>query len=205
MEQLISLTIIMILAMLTPGPDMLLLMTTTWKEGVRQGYQTALGITAGLAIHLSLSLLGVALLVKTNLVIFTTLQLLGALYIAWLGSSLIVMQSTSLKNPEEVKTSTNGPFWRGFLCNVLNPKVTLFILGLFTFYLTKNNRLENIVWSLVLLLECLVVWLLFVKLMDRPPIVQFFTRHERTLNRMVGSAFCLIAGKIIWTVMRKMV
>ena len=120
---------------LTPGPDVLFIVTNGLRGGVRAGLVAALGITAGCFVHIFAAALGVSALLATSATAFMVLKWVGALYLLYVGAQLLRSQAPILMNTiavEPVDTrsrSLKSIFFKGFWTNVLNPKVALFFLA----------------------------------------------------------------------------
>ncbi|GAB3193486.1 LysE family translocator [Hydrogenophaga aquatica] len=120
---------------LTPGPDVLYIVTHALRHGVRAGVVAALGIVSGCFVHVVAAALGVSALLATSATAFTVLKWLGAAYLVWMGVRLLLAKGSGTSViPVEHQTATapvdlRRVFRRGFLTNVLNPKVALFFLA----------------------------------------------------------------------------
>ena len=119
---------------LTPGPDVLYIVSNALKSGVRAGIVAALGIVSGCFVHVFAAALGVSALLATSATAFTVLKWIGAAYLVWMGiklllakggSSVVPADATQIKVPADLRRI----YLRGFLTNVLNPKVALFFLA----------------------------------------------------------------------------
>jgi len=120
---------------LTPGPDVLFIVSNALKSGVRAGLVAALGIVSGCFVHVFAAALGVGALLATSATAFTVLKWVGAAYLMWMGlrllwsrpgASSIVPEQPVL---EKAAVDLCRIYLRGFLTNVLNPKVALFFLA----------------------------------------------------------------------------
>jgi len=120
---------------LTPGPDVLYIVSNALKSGVRAGMVAALGIVSGCFVHVFAAALGVGALLATSATAFTVLKWVGAAYLMWMGIKLLFAKGGV---PSIVPTDAVGVhppadlrriYRRGFLTNVLNPKVALFFLA----------------------------------------------------------------------------
>jgi threonine/homoserine/homoserine lactone efflux protein len=117
---------------LTPGPDVLYIVSNALRGGMRAGMVAAFGITAGCFVHIFAAGLGVSALLATSAVAFAVLKWVGAGYLLWVGVRLL-----GSKAPEELHwrvasgdaASAWSVFSKGFLTNALNPKVALFFLA----------------------------------------------------------------------------
>ena len=119
---------------LTPGPDVLYIVSSALRSGVRAGIVAALGIVSGCFVHVLAAALGVGALLATSATAFTVLKWLGAAYLLWMGVKLLLARGGSSVAPAVAdRSSTPTDLWRvyrqGFLTNVLNPKVALFFLA----------------------------------------------------------------------------
>lgn len=120
---------------LTPGPDVLYIVSSALRSGVRAGIVAALGIVSGCFVHVFAAALGVGALLATSATAFTVLKWLGAAYLMWMGIRLLLAQGgvTAIVPNREGGEVVAVNLWRvyrqGFLTNVLNPKVALFFLA----------------------------------------------------------------------------
>ncbi|KVE26445.1 threonine transporter RhtB [Burkholderia singularis] len=119
-----------LLIILTPGQDMVLVMSRTLSGGTRSGIVTAAGVSTGLLVHTTLATLGVGALLQASEWLFTVLKLAGALYLLYLGITLLRSSGElSLASSREAPASTLRIFVQGALSNVSNPKIVLFYLA----------------------------------------------------------------------------
>lgn len=121
---------------LTPGPDVLYIVSSALKSGVRAGLAAALGIVSGCFVHLFAAALGVGALLATSATAFMLLKWLGAAYLVWMGVRLLVSRPgvsrialPTVALPKGAPADLRRIYLRGFLTNVLNPKVALFFLA----------------------------------------------------------------------------
>jgi len=127
-----------VLLNLTPGPDVLYIVTHALRRGSRAGMVAALGITAGCFVHIFAAAVGVSALMAASATAFTVLKWAGAAYLVYVGLRLLLAKTGSaiqLGAAGAYSTSATGQnglkiiFLRGFWTNVLNPKVALFFLA----------------------------------------------------------------------------
>lgn len=119
---------------LTPGPDVLYIVSSALRSGVRAGMVAALGIVSGCFVHVFAAALGVGALLATSATAFTVLKWVGAAYLVWMGVKLLLAKGGSSVVPTvapiaPVAVDLGRVFRQGFLTNVLNPKVALFFLA----------------------------------------------------------------------------
>ena len=120
---------------LTPGPDVLYIVTNALRGGRRAGVVAACGITAGCFVHIFAAALGVSALLATSATAFAVLKWLGAAYLVYVGLRMMLARApdtTNLIAPHADSMRAGGMkgiFFRGFWTNALNPKVALFFLA----------------------------------------------------------------------------
>lgn len=120
---------------LTPGPDVLYIVTHGLRHGARCGMVAASGITAGCFVHIAAAALGVGALLAASSTAFNLLKWAGAAYLLYMGWNLLrkpgdlVGLAASAERPAELPPAALTVFLQGFWTNVLNPKVALFFLA----------------------------------------------------------------------------
>ncbi|WP_423762626.1 LysE family translocator [Burkholderia sp. NLJ2] len=119
-----------LLIILTPGQDMVLVMSRTLSSGTRAGIVTAAGVSVGLIVHTMLATLGVGALLQASAWLYTLLKLAGALYLLYLGVMLLRSSGElTLSGSKGAPASALRTFMQGALSNVSNPKIVLFYLA----------------------------------------------------------------------------
>jgi threonine/homoserine/homoserine lactone efflux protein len=111
---------------ITPGQDMILVMSRSIAQGPRAGVATAAGVSVGLVGHTVLATLGLGAILRTSEWLFIALKLCGAAYLVWLGIGLLRTRRTELAVAEASDRSTWRLFADGALSNVSNPKIAVF-------------------------------------------------------------------------------
>jgi RhtB (resistance to homoserine/threonine) family protein len=114
---------------ITPGPDMAIVTRSALDGGWRAAVRTTLGINAGVLLWALAAAIGVAAVIEASAVAFTVLKLGGAVYLVVLGvRSLRVHAAAAPEDEAEAGRgrSRGGPFRRGLITNLLNPKIAVF-------------------------------------------------------------------------------
>lgn len=127
---------------LLPGPDMILLLHTGAREGVRVALATALGLALARACHVALAATGLALLFRSAPWTFEVVRIGGGLYLAWIGLQLLrAPVGLAVENGAEglAPPSYRRALRRGLLTNLLNPKALLFCSVLLPQFIQPQN------------------------------------------------------------------
>jgi threonine/homoserine/homoserine lactone efflux protein len=128
-----------LLMVLTPGPNMIYLISRSISQGHKAGVISLLGLIAGFLVHMFAAAIGLTALFLTVPLAYEVLKWAGALYLLWLAWLAI---RPGAKSPFEAKDlpidSTSKLFLMGFLTNVLNPKVAVFYLAILPQFISSE-------------------------------------------------------------------
>lgn len=126
-----------ILLSISPGPDIIYVLVQGMTNGKKHGIVTALGLVSGIIIHTSLVAFGISAVINQSETLFLIIKILGAGYLFYLAWQ--VFKSDPAINVEkpatQQKKELTSLFKKGFLMNVLNPKVAIFFLAFFPGFL----------------------------------------------------------------------
>ncbi|MDR1496971.1 MAG: LysE family transporter [Puniceicoccales bacterium] len=122
------------LAVASPGPDFAIVLHQSIHHGRRAALLTSLGIASGIFFHAAYCLFGLGWLLQKHPAITECVKYAGAAYLAWLGTRMLFAKKTNSADADATpdNASAKGAFWRGLWVNVLNPKVALFFIALFS-------------------------------------------------------------------------
>lgn len=111
---------------LTPGQDMLLVMSRSIAQGRVAGVATAAGVSVGLVGHTILVTLGLGAVILASEWLFVAMKLVGAVYLVWLGVQLFRAKNPALLADDAPPRTTRRLFLDGAFSNVSNPKIAVF-------------------------------------------------------------------------------
>jgi len=121
-----------ILLSLTPGPNLLYLVSRTLCQGRRAGIVSLAGTSLGLVFHVFAAALGLSAIFLSIPVLYDALRYAGAGYLLWLAWDAVRRGGHGVFAPRDLPRDAPGKlFRRGLLTSVLNPKVAMFYLALF--------------------------------------------------------------------------
>jgi threonine/homoserine/homoserine lactone efflux protein len=114
---------------ITPGPDMALTLSRGITQGFRAAWVSALGTSSAGFVHVPLVVLGLGVLFAQSPLLFTVIKVAGALYLVYLGVRALFHSSQDrFLTAHASITSDREIFLQGFVTNVLNAKVLLFMV-----------------------------------------------------------------------------
>lgn len=140
---------------LSPGPDSLLILRYTIAGGQRVGIATVAGVQLGLIGHTLLATLGVSIIIATSPLLFRSVAIIGALYLAWLGLQGIRPHGLVRLDKARQSVSAAKACRDAMLTNLFNPKVILLFLALLPNFVVPERG--NVPLQLAILGSTLIV------------------------------------------------
>lgn len=130
-----------VLLTVSPGPDIIYVLVQGMTNGKKYGIVTTLGLVTGIIVHTSLVAFGISAIIKQSETLFLVIKLLGAGYLLYLAFMVYRSDPQIEVSPgrEAKKGALFSLFKRGFLMNVLNPKVAIFFLAFFPGFLWEPS------------------------------------------------------------------
>lgn len=195
-----TVTVIHLLAVISPGPDFLMAVRNSLAYSRRTGIYTALGFGCGIAVHVAYCLGGLALVISRSLPLFNGIKIFGALYLAYVGIRSLFSRAGALAAGGEERRADIPALKAvrmGFITNVLNPKATLFFLSLFTLVITPGTPAPVLAVISVILVADTILWFSLVAvLMTQARIRAAFGRYQNAINRLLGALLLALAIKV---------
>lgn len=170
---------------ISPGPDLLFILSHTLADGWRVGIASALGVCSGALVHVCAAALGVSAILATSALAFTLIKYAGAAYLFYLGIQVLRSAGSSLpleSAPAASRTTGWQAYRQGVWVDILNPKVAIFFMAFLPQFVRPG---EGAVAGQLLMLGSLVV---LVAIVVECGLVLVAARARQILlaNRRVG-------------------
>ncbi|MDE9620521.1 LysE family translocator [Citrobacter portucalensis] len=193
-------------ALLSPGPDFFLLVGYAVRYRMRGSAGLCVGIAFGNGLYILLAIIGWGILRQLPL-LFTIIELLGALYLLWIGSLLIRSRPQTLTGADAQSTCPGfgKQLLLGLGSSLLNPKNALFYLALMTALLGPSVTLLQQTMSGIWMTSVVLCWdLLIVMFIGLPQIQRRLTRGILWVERIAGGVLiifgCAIALRFLQSI-----
>ena len=176
---------------LTPGADVMYVTANALQGGPRRGIAASLGIALGVLTHIALATLGLAALIAANPALFEIIRWAGIAYLLWLAYQAWTAA------PAGAGTPSRYAVFKGWLTNILNPKVALFILAFLPQFATPG---AGPVWQ-----QVLVLGLIFASVgtlvsigyaLLAGSLAHRLHRHQTAMNRIAGTLLAALAARM---------
>lgn len=170
---------------LVPGPDNIFVLTQGMTKSKKAAIVTTLGLTTGLIIHTSAAAFGISVIFQTSEIAFNIVKYLGAAYLLYIAYQAFKYRNEPLDlSVQNSSGELKKLYVKGFIMNILNPKVSIFFLAFLPQFVTPANGnipLQMIVLGLVFMMITIVIFssvgiagnMLSSKLLEKPSIVKY--------------------------------
>lgn len=145
---------------LTPGPDLLYVLSLSLSAGWKKGFVTALGLVSGLIFHTMIVALGVGYLIERYSSLMIIIKIIGALYLFFLSYQMWFRKRTLAKKAKDKKELMQY-YKTGLVMNLTNPKVGLFFLGFlpaFIFHDAWHISMQFLFLGFLFITQALVIF-----------------------------------------------
>jgi threonine/homoserine/homoserine lactone efflux protein len=136
--QIIVFVLASLALIITPGQDMILVMSRALSQGPRAGIVTATGVCMGLLGHTLLAALGLGSILMASELLFTVVKAVGACYLIYLGVRLLLSRKSRLGLRETEPAHLRRLLAEGAISNISNPKITVFYLAFLPQFFSSN-------------------------------------------------------------------
>ncbi|GLW35639.1 LysE family translocator [Actinoplanes regularis] len=186
------------LLMITPGPDMMFVLTNAGRYGARAGMVAALGVACGEMLHVAAVVAGLAALLVSSPVLFAVIRYAGAAYLVYLGVQALRQRAIALDGDG---APAGNAFLRGLVTNLLNPKMILFSVAFLPQFV--RPAAGNVTGQLIVLGALFIAMQLAVDMTLALTAGRFGARlargrTARWLNRGCAAVFVTLGLRLAW-------
>ena len=192
------------IAIISPGPDTLLILRYTLGSGFRMGLAATLGVQLGLALHGIFAVLGLSIIIKNIPITLQIISILGALYLLLLAIQQLreVSSKTNLNALAHSKEEVNyqHAITTAVLTNLLNPKVILLFIALMPSFIAQERGpvfAQFAIFAITMVFINSVFQITIVFLANKAR--KFLTQHivQKLISILTASIFIAFAILII--------
>jgi RhtB (resistance to homoserine/threonine) family protein len=192
------------IALASPGPDFVIAVRNSIQYSRRIGILTAFGFAAGVAVHVSYCLMGLATLISQSILIFNILKFIGAAYLFYVGVSALRSKGFTMDDTTPHQEQKKMTDWQalqsGFITNLFNPKATLFFLALFTQILDPNiPHWASAIYGLTCILMTALWFSIVATVLTTPKIRGQFIKYSKWIDRVCGGVLIALGLRLALT------
>ena len=185
--------VMFILGATSPGPSLAVVLRNTMIGGRSRGLACAVGHGIGFGFYAVSVVFGLVVIMENNPDVFTLMQIIGGLFLLYLGIGMIRSEATVIVQSEGKREG----FFEGFFIAFLNPKIAVFMLAVLSSVLdpSMSNDTKWVIAGMGMTID--TVWYMIVALLlSKSTILAKIEQNQRRLNVATG---VLMIGLAIWT------
>ena len=185
--------VMFILGATSPGPSLAVVLRNTMIGGRSRGLACAIGHGIGFGFYAVTVVFGLVIIMENNPKIFTALQVLGGLFLLYLGVEMV----RNSQEEVEYSSGTREGFVEGFFIAFLNPKIAVFMLAVLSSVLDPALS-SNTKWTIAIMgMTIDTIWYALVALsLSNSIILSKIRDNQKMLNKVTGLLMILLA---LWT------
>ena len=181
--------IVCLLGAMSPGPSMAVVINNAIFKGRSNGILTSIGHGIGIAIYASFAVLGLGLIINTNMFIFNSLKILSIVFLIFIGvRSILNKEKINLekKNTKEKAIS----FLQGLSISILNPKILVWFVAIYSQFMSVNNELIFNIYLVSIAGMIDACWYIILTLaVTTASALNFFQRKIKLIQKIQGVFF----------------
>lgn len=178
---------------LSPGPDLLFVLSRTLSGGRRIGVAAACGVCSGALVHVAAAALGISAILATSALAFAVVKYVGAAYLLYLGVQALRSAGAGMQLDTRVAPRTTAwqAYRQGILVDILNPKAAIFFMAFLPQFVRPDEgavALQLLALGVLVVLVAIVVECSLVLLAARASsALRENHRLSQWLDRVLGS------------------
>ena len=189
----IQIAFVCLLGAMSPGPSMVVVINNAIFKDKFNGILTALGHGFGIGVYALFAVLGIGLVIETNIILFNVIKIVSILFLFYLGiNSIITIKKIEFKKEKLIDSGQS--FLQGLSISLLNPKILIWFIAIYSQFMSTDNELYlNI--SLVLIASIVdALWYVFlVNLVTTGTIIKFIKNKSQHIQKIIGYIFITIS------------
>ena len=147
---------------LSPGPDILYVLSHSISNGFKSGFSISLGLVSGLFFHTAFVSLGFGFLITEYPYVIKLIKYFGALYLIYMSVSLI-LKKNKIKVVKKKQNTLLKNYSTGLIMNIVNPKVSLFFMSIFPLFLFNeilNIKIQFFILGIIFIIQAIFIFFL---------------------------------------------
>jgi threonine/homoserine/homoserine lactone efflux protein len=199
-ETLLTFTLASLSLTISPGPDILYVISKSIVQGKKAAILTSLGLTSGLVIHTFLIAFGLSIIISESEYILNSIKIIGVFYFIYLIIKVIQNRKTDYETKKDLHNINY--FKRGLIMNLLNPKVGLFFIAFFPgflFHSELSNQVQFLILGLIFWLQASIVFLLVSVFASK---LNSFTKSNSYYNKYLFVIEVIVYVFVIYWIVR---
>ena len=191
--------IVCVIGAMSPGPSLAVVIRNNINYNKLAGILTSIGHGLGIGVYATLAVLGLGFILQTNQTIFLIIQILGLVFLFFLGLLFIIQKNSEEKiegNPNQLNS-----FLQGFSIAIINPKILIWFTAIYSQFISIE---ATFIFNTILVLTASIIdaiWYIIVSLlMTGYGVKNFLIERRIFIQKISGSVLVLISLSLLFKI-----
>ncbi len=194
--------LVCLLGAMSPGPSMVVVINNAIFKNRFQGILTSIGHGIGIGVYALFAVLGIGIVIETNLVLFNGIKVLSIFFLLYLGLKSINNKTNLDFDKKNNINKGISSFFQGFSISILNPKILIWFVAIYSQFMSLDN--DIIFNSFLVLIAGFVdgIWYFILSIIVTSKKVLGLIKFKLIyLNKIIGFLFIIIGMVLLIDVM----
>ena len=182
-----------LLGAMSPGPSMAVVINNAIFKGRYNGILTSIGHGIGIAVYATFAVLGLGLIIKTNIFVFNGLKILSIIFLIFIGLKSIFNKEKLNLEKKNIEKNTIS-FLQGFSISILNPKILVWFIAIYSQFMSTDNELLFNIYLVAIAGIIDACWYIILSLAVTTASALSFFQTKITLMQKVQGFFFVALG-----------
>ena len=191
--------LVCIVGAMSPGPSLALVIRNNISYNRLAGIMTSVGHGLGIAVYATMTVFGLGLILQTNPSLFVIIQVLGLIFLFFLGI-LFIFQKQSNEVINENQNQINS-FFQGFLIAVINPKILIWFAAIYSQFISIE---ANLTFNLILISTASIIdatWYIIISIIiTGPGVKNFLIDKKQLIQKCTGFILLIISLSLLFNI-----
>jgi len=191
--------LVCIVGAMSPGPSLALVIRNNISYNRLAGIMTSIGHGLGIAVYATMTVFGLGLILQTNPSLFVIIQVLGLIFLFFLGI-LFIFQKQSNEVINENQNQINS-FFQGFLIAVINPKILIWFAAIYSQFISIE---ANLTFNLILISTASIIdatWYIIISIIiTGPGVKNFLIDKKQLIQKCTGFILLIISLSLLFNI-----
>ena len=177
---------------MSPGPSMVVVINNAIFKNRYHGIITSIGHGIGISIYAVFAVIGIGMIIKTNLILFNSIKIVSIIFLIYMGvKSIFNKKSIDFENKNFKGGATS--FFQGFAISILNPKIFIWFIAIYSQFMSEKN---DFLFNAYLVITAGIVdsvWYIFLTILTTSSVsLNFVKKNNYVLNKITGYLFIFL-------------
>jgi len=182
---------------MSPGPSMAVVVNNAIFKNRYHGILTSIGHGIGISIYAVFALIGIGLIVKTNIIIFNGIKFISVIFLIYMGiKSILNNRKIDFDQGKFMGGATS--FFQGFSISILNPKIFIWFIAIYSQFMSENN---DTIFNIYLVITAGMVdtfWYITLTILaTSSKSLNFIKSKNDLLSKIIGYLFLILGIAIL--------